>query len=98
MAKKQMIHKIVMLLLAAVCLLGCLTVSLAAADMAHECSGELCFVCLCTSLGKQLAGTVLLPASLCVLVLIITKCVAQCQCRIFPTFWTPVYLKVKLSN
>lgn len=98
MGNKQTYNRLLALLLAALCLFVCVTTALPSDDMAHECVGEQCFLCLCLSLRQNPAALSVLPVGLCVLVYFIFKCGIHLPCAIVPAFWSPVCLKVKLSD
>lgn len=98
MSRKYPNARLLALLLAVLCLFGCVTVALSFGDMDHDCAGEQCFLCLCLSLRQGMADVLALPASLCVLVYFVFKWGIPHQNVIVPASWTPVCLKVKLSD
>lgn len=98
MGNKQRNVRLLALMLAALCLFAWAAASPALEGLEHECAGEQCFLCLCLSLGQSLADMLLLPASLCFAVSFVVRCGIHHPNAIVPAAWTPVCLKVKLSN
>lgn len=85
-------------LLAAVCLLCCAVEALPAHEPDHTCSGEGCLVCLCISLREVLSAMAILLSGLVFAVCFEPICAHFGRTMISPRRWTPVCLKVKLSN
>ena len=85
-------------LLAAVCLLCCLSEGLPRHGMDHACSGEDCLVCLCVSLREMLSAIAIVLAGLHFTVCFLRAYIHPGSSLVSPRLWTPVCLKVKLSN
>lgn len=85
-------------LLAAVCLLYCVSGALPMHSLDHTCTGEDCLVCLCISLREALATMSVLLAGLYFTVCFVRSYVHRGYTLLSPRRWTPVCLKVKLSN
>ncbi len=85
-------------LLAGVCLLCCVSGALPMHSLDHACTGEDCLVCLCISLREVLAAISVLLSVLCFAVCFVRPHVHRSCILLSPRRWTPVCLKVKLSN
>ncbi len=89
------------LALVAICLFAYMAAVLPVrADMPHDCCGEDCFVCLCSSLFERLAGALVFLAAVCVVALLLLDSKNKACCAADASFaaQTPIRLKVKLSN
>ena len=86
------------LLLVAVCLFSCAAEALPVHGAAHACSGENCLVCLCISLRDHLSGLLFVLAGLFLSVCFVRTGDRGISTPLFSGRWTPVCLKVKLSN
>lgn len=98
MERKSALLIPVALLLAALCLLFCVAAAVPTHGPAHECSCESCLLCLCVSAREKLADmAILIPCLLFsffpVVFFSLCEQVPFCSRR-----WTPVCLKVKLSD
>ncbi len=85
-------------LLAAVCLLSCVMEAPPVHSLDHDCTGEGCPVCLCISLREVLASLTVLLAAVHLAICLARVPIRGCRPLFSPRRWTPVFLKVKLSN
>jgi len=98
MARKHSFFETMALFMAVVCLLCTMTAALPHHDIEHNCSGADCLVCQCVSLREQFGQLQFVLVGLVWLSLLIFICAHNCKENIFSGRWTPVCLKVKLSN
>lgn len=85
-------------ILAAACLLCCVAQAAPAHGEEHCCSGDRCLVCLFVRLREHLAAISYLLAALLLLACPAPTCASCNRPVLSRQRWTPVCLKVKLSN
>lgn len=85
-------------LMALFCLFFAFTASHAAGSFSHECEGKFCFLCLCSSVREHFLSSILPIGSGVILLTVLLRRERTWEDMIFPAFWTPVCLRVKLSD
>lgn len=96
--RKSIGFRFLALLLALVCLFCAFTASHAVSSLSHECEGKFCFLCLCISVREHFLSSYFPVSSALFLLVVLIKLEHTLEDVIFPAFWTPVCLRVKLSD